>query len=119
MQVIPEEAQQLSWYQESSPSQESADQNWSSTPIELRHLRYFVAVAEHLHFGKAARSLHVSQPPLSRQIRDLERHLGVELFERTPHGVSLTEPGRRMLGQSRRILVEFSRTIDLVRRTAA
>jgi len=86
-----------------------------NVPIELRHLRYFVSVAEHLHFGRAARSLHVSQPPLSRQIRDLERHLGVDLFERNPHGVSLTEPGRRMLDASRCILVQFSHTLELAR----
>ena len=90
----------------------------AATSIELRHLRYFVAVAEHLHFGRAAQSLHVSQPPLSRQIRDLERHLGVDLFERLPRGVALTEPGHRMLAHSRRVLGEFSRTIDLVRRAA-
>jgi DNA-binding transcriptional LysR family regulator len=119
MQAIPLEVQQGSWQQENSLSYESTGPNWAGTSIELRHLRYFVAVAEHLHFGRAAQSLHVSQPPLSRQIRDLERHLGVDLFDRHPHGVSLTEAGRRMLGQSRRILVEFSRTIDLVRRPGA
>ena len=115
MQAIEEEVEQISWYEENSIPCDSTDQSWASTSIELRHLRYFVAVAEHLHFGRAARALHLSQPPLSRQIRDLERHLGVDLFDRNPHGVALTESGRRMLGESRRILGEFSRTLDLVR----
>jgi DNA-binding transcriptional LysR family regulator len=118
MQAISQE-QPTSWYQQESLNNfQSADPRWTSTSIELRHLRYFVAVAEHLNFGRAARSLNVSQPPLSRQIRDLERHLGVDLFVRHPHGVSLTESGLRMLGQSRRLLGEFSRTIEPIRRVS-
>jgi DNA-binding transcriptional LysR family regulator len=62
--------------------------------IELRHLRYFVAVAEELHFGKAAHRLHMSQSPLSRQIRELEHHLGVELVERGHSVAGLTPSGR-------------------------
>lgn len=62
--------------------------------IELRQLRYFAGVAEMLSFGKAARALHISQTPLSRQIRSLEESMGVVLFDRLPKGVSLTKEFR-------------------------
>src|SRR4051812_50140147 len=70
--------------------------------IELRQLRYFVAVAEELHFGRAAVRLHMSQSPLSRAIRELERDLGVVLFVRTTRRVKLTAAGAGLLDGSRR-----------------
>src|SRR5919198_1527196 len=72
--------------------------------MELRHLRYFVAVAEELHFRRAAERLHVAQPAVSEQVRKLEEELGVKLLERTHRSVSLTEAGAVMLDQARVVL---------------
>lgn len=72
--------------------------------IELRHLRYFVAVAEELHFGHAAARLNISQPPLSQQIQILEQQVGARLLARTNRSVSLTPAGKQFLADSRQIL---------------
>nr|WP_228562186.1 LysR family transcriptional regulator [Catenulispora rubra] len=77
--------------------------------MELRSLRYFAAVAEELHFGRAARRLHMTQPPLSRAIRQLETDLGVALFERSPSGVVLTETGAWFYRDARALLDQADR----------
>ncbi len=84
--------------------------------MELRHLRYFVAVAEALSFTKAAEKLHTAQPSLTRQIKDLEEELGVRLLNRTKQKVSLTDEGRSFFGDAKRLLALAAETIESVRR---
>ena len=86
--------------------------------MELRHLRYFIAVAEELNFTRAATRLHIGQPPLSMQIRDLEEEIGVRLFERGPRRVALSTAGERFLLHARRILDGVEEAVAEARRAA-
>src|SRR5262245_55019950 len=80
--------------------------------MELHHLRYFVVVAEELHFGRAAQRLYISQPSLSIQLRGLERAVGVPLLARTNRRVQLTEAGRVFLEGARRALAQVDQTVQ-------
>src|ERR1700687_3428706 len=86
--------------------------------MELRHLRYFVAVGEEQHYGRASRRLRVAQPALSRQIQDLEAEVGFKLFDRLPRGVKLSAAGKLFLEDARRILQEVNEAADRAARVA-
>ena len=83
--------------------------------MELRHVRYFLAVAEQLNFSKAAEQLHIAQPPLSRQIRQLEDDLGVALFTRNKRRVSLTKAGLVFLDEARKLVVQAGHATEVAR----
>jgi DNA-binding transcriptional LysR family regulator len=86
--------------------------------VDARVWRSFTTVAEELHYGRAAERLHITQPALSRQIRDLERVLGITLFDRTSRRVVLSRAGQAVLGQARRALAESDRAVRLARLAA-
>jgi DNA-binding transcriptional LysR family regulator len=80
--------------------------------IELRHLRYFIAVAEELHFGRAAERLRISQPPLSQQIQALEEMVGARLLARNNRNVSLTQAGEMFLKEAYQVLDQVGRAAE-------
>ena len=87
--------------------------------VEIRHMRSFLTVAEELHFGRAAERLHMTQPPLTRQIQQLEEQLGdVQLFDRSRRRVTLTEAGEAFAVESRRLLDQMARSIERTQRVA-
>jgi DNA-binding transcriptional LysR family regulator len=87
--------------------------------MDLRHFRSFVAVAEELNFTRAARRLQIAQPPVTRHIHDLEKELGVQLFERNSSRVFLTDAGRSFLNEARAVLQHVSQAVDAARRVSS
>src|SRR5579863_2951992 len=91
---------------------------FSGMEMELRHLRYIIAVAEEGHITRAAERLGTQQPPLSQLIKAIERELDVQLFRRKPRGVELTDAGRALFDEARSLLAHFDQAIDTTRRAA-
>src|ERR1700722_13357152 len=87
--------------------------------MELRHLRYFVAVGEEQHYRRAAQRLRIAQPALSRQIQLLEEEIGFKLFDRLPRGVRITDAGKLFLSDARRILLDVNDAIVRAKRIAS
>lgn len=105
------------WEPDTESSKQREDERGPCSPaIELRHLRYFLMVSEELHFRRAAQRLHMSQPPLSFAIRQLEDQLGVLLLERTSRSVQLTEAGRAFAEEARKVLAGFDLAVAGARR---
>ena len=100
------------WLRQYSPVRQTVSRGF----MELRHLRYAVAIADELNFGRAAKRLHISQPPLSMQIRSLEEELGIKLFYRTKRQVKLTEAGRLFISEARFILAHADHAAKLAER---
>jgi DNA-binding transcriptional LysR family regulator len=92
--------------------------NQNHQNIELRHLRYFLAVAEELNFGRAAERLNITQPSLSRQIQNLEKELVIILFERNQRQIKLTSPGQIFLTEVEQILLRFDQGIQIIKRVS-
>src|SRR5260221_5508428 len=87
--------------------------------MELRHLRYFVAVGEEQHYNRAAQRLRVAQPAVSRQIQDLEEEIGFKLFDRLPRGVKISAAGKCCMEDARRILQQINEATARARRVAS
>ena len=87
--------------------------------MELRHLRYFVAVGEEQHYGRAAQRLRIAQPALSRQIQDLEEEVGFKLFDRLPRGVKISAAGKCFMEDARRVLQQVNQAAERAKRVAA